>query len=207
MLFSLPYTSFANYSPRGQTETSRKSKGVCGAVKRGTIPLIDDMINHFTDPNCRIIVDAMNESVLVPVPRSSPIQHGTLWPSAVIANRLIGAGYGIEVKALIRRATAIQKSAYASQGSRPTVEEHMATLEVEADLLGPKKIMLIDDVITMGTTSMACALKLQEVYQSAEIMVFSIMRTQGFKDNIESLIDPSEGVVKYFSSGKVFRDP
>ena len=198
------YASFANFSPKGISDLSRKSKRICGAIKTGDKRPLTSMIKYLQEDD--VLLHFFDGSVLVPVPRSSVTTKGALWPSEIICQELVSNGIGVGVEPILKRNTAIRKSA-TSTGNRPTIHEHFETLEISAGLLSPQKITLVDDVITLGATSMACASRVREAFPDTEISIFAVMRTQGFKPNIEKLRDPSVGVIKYFPSGKIFREP
>lgn len=144
---------------------------------------------------------------LVPVPRSAPLAEGALWPSRVIAQVLVDHGYGGEVAPLIERISAVRKSSSSPAAERPLISEHRDSLVVRRDLISPEQITLVDDVLTMGRTTFACASLLQESFPDAEIRVFAMMRTQGLVPDIDALFDPSVGTVTGYASGKSFRDP
>jgi len=143
----------------------------------------------------------------MPIPKSSPKQANVLWPSRIICDKLIENGFGLEVIEGVNRINAIRKSAFASAKNRPSVAEHMATLACSLNLASNPKITLVDDVLTQGTTSVACAEVIRRTLPAADIRIFSVIRSQGFIPNIEKIVDPSCGTVKYFESGKVYRKP
>ena len=80
-------------------------------------------------------------------------------------------------------------------------------MQVNADMLAPDQITLVDDVLTKGSTTVACANLLQERFPGATIRIFAMMRTQGFVDDIEKIVDPSVGTIIGHASGRPFRDP
>ena len=47
---SYEYGTFANYSPRGTSELSKRSRGTCGAVKAGRVDIIASAVPHLRDP-------------------------------------------------------------------------------------------------------------------------------------------------------------
>lgn len=209
MLSEIPYGTFANYSPKGTSDLSKKSRSVCGAIKAGQENIIRSAFVHLRKPSAACLQPFINPDVtLVPVPRSAPLTEGALWPGRVIADLLVSGGFGREVLPCIQRLRAVPKSSSSAGNERASVQAHYESLGIKNQLLRPQKITLVDDVLTQGRTTYACAQHLHEAFPEAEIRIFSMIRTQGFIPDIEHLVDPSVGIVKYYpSSGKTFRDP
>lgn len=186
------------------------SQQLCYAFKNGKKGYIQRAIEHLKNDSSLDWTSFLNESItLVPVPRSSPLQEGALWPAKEIASCLLEEGLAKEVVTLIKRESAIRKSAIQSNAnSRPSVDDNYNSLSVSTELLMPTKITLVDDVLTLGRTGVACASKLSEAFPDAEIRFFSIVRTQSFVENIEKLIDVSIGNIHFNpNSGKTSREP
>lgn len=209
MLSSIPYGTFANYSPRGSAVVSQRSQKICGGIKAGNVGVIESALLRLKSPAAAPLLPFLNPDVtLVPVPRSAPLTAGALWPSEVIANMLKGAGLAGEVLPCIERITAVRKSSSSPASERPLVGVHYESLSVDGQLLRPEKITLVDDVLTMGRTMFACALRLHESFPDAEIRAFAMIRTQGMIDDIEKIVDPDTGTITYYeNSGKTWRDP
>lgn len=87
------------------------------------------------------------------------------------------------------------------------IHEHVESMQVHADMIKPDQITIVDDVLTMGRTMIACANLLHEAFPDAEIRAFAMIRTQGFVDNIEKIFDPSTGTITGYPSGKSHREP
>lgn len=203
-----PYATFANYSPRGASELSQRSRNVCGHIKAGKAELIRSAIPRLQSADAAVIAPFLNPRVtLVPVPRSAPLADGALWPAKVIADILAAAGLGASVLPCVHRLTAVRKSSSSPAKDRPSVTEHYESLGLTAQLIRPAQITLVDDVLTQGRTMVACALRLAEEFPDAEIRCFAMIRTQGFVENFEKIVDPSAGVIRYYDSGKTFREP
>lgn len=147
------------------------------------------------------------EVALVPVPRSAPLPDGALWPARVIADLLVEDGFGADVLPCLERVAAVPKSASSPASERPLWHQHYETLAVRADLLQPAQITLVDDVLTMGRTSYACAQRLHEAFPNAEIRVFAVIRTQGLILDVEAIVDPAVGTITGYPSGKTMREP
>ena len=67
-------------------------------------------------------------------------------------------------------------------------------------------IVLIDDVITKGRTTLAAALRLREAFPAATIRAFALVRTMGFVGDIERLFEPCEGSI-HWNGIDAYRDP
>jgi predicted amidophosphoribosyltransferase len=205
---SFTYGTAGNYSPRGTSALSQRSRVVCGHIKAGRIAQIRAVIERLSEGPARVLDDLLNQEVtLVPVPRSSPLVEGALWPPLVIATELAGAGYGKEVRPLLERVEAVAKSSISLPENRPLVGTHKESIRVKRDLVIPEKITLIDDVLTQGRTTLACAELLREAFPQTEVKIFAVLRTQGLQPDIEKLFDPAVGRITGFQSGKTYRDP
>jgi len=199
LLSEVPYATFANYSPRGTTELSKKSRRICSRIKVADRKLIDAMIREFQDEDCEHILKFLEDDrVLVPIPGSAPLKTAdSIWTPFIIAQRLVKDGFGREVQSILKRRTAVPKSAFAKQGERPTIQRHYDTMEVDAGLLAPEKVTLIDDVLTRGRTSYAAAWRIHDALPNTDIKIFSVIRTQGLIPEVLKIKDPSVGVVSF----------
>lgn len=191
-----PYATFANFSPRGTSELSQKSRNACYAFKRGDESYVDFLANNFvTNIPTYPFADFFGPNVtLVPMPRSSPVVTGGVWPAKIIADGLVAKGLAHEVDALVERAYAVPKSSTSAPGQRPTLNTHYQSFRVKNKLLMPPRITLIDDVLTKGCTAGAAAECLRLRYPNADIKIFAVMRTQSFID-ITAVQDPSVGTI------------
>jgi pyrimidine operon attenuation protein/uracil phosphoribosyltransferase len=75
-------------------------------------------------------------------------------------------------------------------------------LQVNPVLVTEPTIIVVDDILTLGRTSMASALKLQKVYPDKEIKIFCAVRTRGWK-NLDNIIDISKGRMHLAGNGGV----
>lgn len=65
------------------------------------------------------------------------------------------------------------------------------------EMLQSDQITLIDDVVTLGRTSYACAQKLHETCPDMKIKLFALMRTKGLTPDIDVFIEPSVNAITY----------
>ena len=205
---SYEYGTFANYSPRGSSDLAVKSRKACGAIKAGKVDVIASAVPHLQDAKADALRPFLGPDVtFVPVPRSAPLPEGALWPAKVICDVLHGQGFGAEVQTYLTRIRAVPKSSGAQKAAeRPLVPVHMQSIEAERPFFVPDKITIVDDVLTMGRTTFACAELLREVCPNTEIRIFAMIRTQGLQDDIEKIVDPAIGTITGFESGKTKRE-
>lgn len=205
---SYKYGTFANYSPRGNSDLSKQSRGTCGGIKAGRVDIIASAVPHLRASKSGNLHPFLGPDVtLVPVPRSAPLPEGALWPAKVICDVLHDHGFGQDVQTLLRRTKAIPRSSNSPAAERPLVPVHLDSIEAERPFFVPDKITLVDDVLTMGRTSFACAELLSAVCPGAEIRIFAMIRTQGLQDEIEKIVDPATGIIVGYPSGKTHRVP
>lgn len=202
----LTYGALANYHPRGNSDFAKQSQEICGRIKAGDAKVIVSTFACLKTPGNMLEDFLDSESTLVPVPRSAPLIGNALWPAKVIADLLIEQGYGKEVYPCLVRTTAITKSSlHYDSDSRPLVTEHYKSLGVSPDLRpAPTKITLIDDVMTMGRTTSACAQRLMEAFPEVQIKILTMVRTE--QKDLTELYGPFTGKITTYNSGKTWRD-
>jgi adenine/guanine phosphoribosyltransferase-like PRPP-binding protein len=66
--------------------------------------------------------------------------------------------------------------------------------------------VLIDDVVTKGRTLLAAATRVREALPGAEIRAFALLRTMGFIQGIDRLLDPCVGEIRW-RAGDAHRNP
>ena len=215
---SLDFGSFLIYSPRGTGETSVRSREIVGHVKNdgpGPFPperMIDFAVRRLTEelPGSPLASFLPPGATLVPVPRSAPIKDaGALWVPRRIADGLVSRGIGAAVQPLLIRTSAVRKSAWSSPGNRPTLEDHVASLNVAPTrpLNAPGEILLVDDVVTKGATLLAAATALSRAFPNARIRAFALIRTMGLIPEVDRILSPATGVISLLRDGSVDRRP
>lgn len=149
-------------------------------------------------------------TLLVPVPSSSKLKtpQSEKYATEVLCEALISHGLGKSTRRLLLRDTAIRKSSHCISSERPTVKEHYDTLTCDLQLpLGIDQILIVDDVVTRGSVSMACFKHLERNFPETDIKIFSFFKTETFEDCSDTFILLKEGVINFYSSGKTFVFP
>lgn len=142
--------------------------------------------------------------VLVPIPGSAPCARESA--SQRLALALLRQGLGFGVWPGLRRLHAVQKSATAVPGSRPTVSAHYESLVVDPRAAIPLHVVLIDDIVTKGRTLLAAAARLQEARPDIHIRAFALVRTMGLVSGVTRLLDPCVGEIQW-KWGDAYRTP
>jgi len=114
--------------------------------------------------------------MLVPVPGASLTRPNTVWPSLRVCEELVRQGLGQDILTVVSRSTAVPKSA--GSAIRPPLDQHLNSLTVQARLNPPSRLLLVDDVVTSGTTMMACAIKLAQAFPGVPVSGFALARVQ-----------------------------
>lgn len=207
LLSEVRFASFLVYSPRGSSNICIRSRRIRDRVK-------NDHPGHLAQLALRIAQDgnpcapAIGPGVLlVPAPRSAPLVSGALWPAYRIAEELVAAGLGDRVLPLIAREHAVQKSAFAQPGSRPTAGQHLESFGFDVRLPGARRIAVVDDFITKGATLLAAASLTKQHYPTADVWAFALIRTMGLQPEIERIVDPAIGSIVLSVNGGTERQP
>jgi len=150
----------------------------------------------------------LNEAVLVPAPRSAPLVRGAVWPAARIAEAMIARGFGHTVVRLLERIAAVTTSHTVVGRERPWPDTHRNSLAVErelpVDFAG--RLIVVDDVLTRGSTLLGCAQALKAAYPDAEVGGFAAFRT--LKEGHAMPPDPKVPAVgEIWQDGPMHREP
>ena len=148
------------------------------------------------------------DTVLIPVPRSIIIKNDTLWVPKEIANNLSKKGLGIMIP-LLTRSIPVNISSKSVPNDRPKPLDHFNSLTLSKGLeskiddivKNQSEIVLVDDVITRGSTLMGCYWKIMEILETHQyfpkISGFCAMRTISNSLDFKKSIEPHEGKIIY----------
>ena len=206
---SLPFASCYVYVPRGQGLVSEGARLLCQRVKSSDsrwLPRYAGQVVELCTRERRFERLFARDAWLVPVPGCTPTP-----PQSTAAYQLAMAlhtlGLAHEVWPGIVRRVAVTRSATAVAGERPSVRQHYDSFSLPtAPRPAPRRIVLVDDVITKGRTLLAAAARLRDELPHADIRAFAMVRTLGFLSRANRPLEPCEGFV-YWAGGDARREP
>lgn len=139
---------------------------------------------------------------LVPVPRSAPRRTpDTLWPGLSLATALFEHALGRDVQKLLVRTQAVPDAHGSAGGERPTVSTLSGSLRWRGDLgSNLERILLVDDVVTRGTTFLSARDVIQDIQPELEVEGFAAIRTVSF-EVVERPLDPVRGTITLTANG------
>lgn len=211
LLSDVAFGAFLQYSPRGPGEVSVRSRKWCYAVKNdepGQVRRALERMSQCRQAREAGLLDLLGPDVaLVSAPRSASLQNGTLWPALRICEELAMLGLGAEVVPCVRRVTAVQKSAFAQTGERPTPEVHLRSMAIDAGIPARRRILVVDDVVTKGATLLAASSLVKAGSPQTEVFAFGLVRTMGLVPEVESVIAPCVGTIRLGTDGDANRAP
>ena len=149
-----------------------------------------------------------DDRTLVPVPPSSPPRTGdTLWPGLDIAEELLAEGLARDARKLLVRCRSVPRAHEQLAARRPTFDQLVDSLEWRGDLgTNLQRIVLVDDVVTRGTTFLSAQAVIHKSHPWLEVVGFAAVRTMSFEVVTEPLA-PVAGSVTLAQSGWGSRDP
>lgn len=199
LLSELELGTYLRYSPDGTSKVSKRSRDWRSAIKAAKPDWIglalDRLKESLEETGLGRILGP--DVTLVPAPRSAPLSEpSALWPGRAICEALVERGLGKEVLECLQRTESVPKSAYAEKGGRPTAERHLETMRVERGLFAPKRLTVVDDIVTIGRTMLAVASHLRAAFPDADVRAFALIHTYGQAREIERIDAPYVGALK-----------
>jgi hypothetical protein len=208
MIEPVAFASCYVYSPAGDSAICARSRLLRALLKAGDARFMIKYalrVHRQMEPPAELAGFFRSGDVLVPVPRCTPKVGGT-WVAAELARALVQAGVGSATWPGLRRICAVRKSATSAKGRRPSVARHYDSFRLEPLNVFPASVVIIDDVIARGRTLLAAAARLREALPDAHIRSFALLRTAGLISDIESLLEPCRGEIRWMD-GDAHRTP
>jgi len=207
----MEYASIYQLNSYEHSEEAAKSRRVRDMIKAGRNfnGLMNSLQKKIQDSNHDFLRKYLNpNTIVVPVPSSNIYSEGNLWVPLEICKSLVGVGLAGEVVPCIKRIKKIRSSSSCKNADeRPNVSEHLDTLKVSNLILGGADVILVDDILTLGRTSMACSIKLKEAFPGISVKLLALMRTRNIEGFVRSSY-PEEGHITINeSTGKTSISP
>ena len=137
-----------------------------------------------------------NDITIVPCPNSSEYDEKRVDVTECICNALIQNNLGDRISKILKRIKFLPKAANSrDQKDRPDVKEQLESLEVIKILQEPKKILLVDDVITTGSALFTAVNKIQKKYPNSKIYAFAVVKAINSLPEFKNFIDPHTGYI------------
>jgi predicted amidophosphoribosyltransferase len=195
------------YSTKGVSDVSKKSRELRDSIKGNDVRLFQQIAQHVKQlaEEGQFPEFFGPEVTLVPVPGHAPLAPGAVSTAERIAQALATCGLGV-VSPMLKRAAKVTKSAWVRGADRPRAQQHFETMTMERSLVKPRRLVLIDDVVTRGATFLGAAERIQSEIPDAEIRAFALARaiTDG---EIEAIRAPTVGAIELDGLGESWRRP
>ena len=183
----LSCSSWLIYATRSESENARRIRALIVDIKEDRIdpktrrPLSAVAIERAAQLGGSVASAPFEgDPMLVPVPGSGLTKPNTVWSARRLCEELVRQGLGADVLDIVRRTTAVEKSA--GNRRRPTLDQHCDSFTVRPRLAPPARLVLVDDVVTTGTTLMACARQLAAALPGVPVSAFALARVQSTGD-------------------------
>ncbi len=200
--------SWMVYSTRGRSAASMCARYVIVRLKRGRVEpksgrsWADLLIAQFARQAPAMLRQLFASPVtLVPVPAcgARAVEPSGVWPALELCRELCRRGLGDEVQAVLQRVEGVANSALVPR-HRPSVDQHYQSLGITSLVREPRRLLLVDDVVTRGATLMAAAQRLAVAYPATHVEAFALARVQGAGD-VEQAIQPCLEHIKLTRTG------
>lgn len=210
MLETLTCGSWLVYATRAEHPNAVRIRDIVIAIKRDQIefekrrPYVELVVERMASELGPELTEFFgNGAVLVPVPGAGLTRPKTVWPALSICNALLRSRLGSSLATILYRAHAVTKSA--GSQSRPSLDEHYESLVVQGTLERPKRLLVVDDVVTTGTTLMAGARRLNDAFPKASIAAFALARVHSSGESPDLFGPEIERIV--LSGSRCRREP
>lgn len=220
---SLEFGSFLSYASHRVSEDQEKlrqmqrSKNYTDALKQDMMLSLGERTVSTAEYLSEVLkrdlphlpfADFFSDDVaLIPLPGHAPVTEDGLWVPYRLAKAMCKNGMGYSAVPCLTRDKAVSKSSRSKPEERPSVLDHFQSLRVNATIADFESVVLVDDVITRGSTLMGAANRLREVFPDVNIRAFTVFRTISDANEFTEFVEPVKGKVTLYQSGKTHREP
>ena len=212
--FNISYAAPYRYDTIRETDLSKKIFSVLLSIKEDRVPWISSLIQRMIERKLHEDIFSSffgANVVLVPVPgHGVTVNEKTFtWPSRSICSELQKNKLAGSYVELVKRVQTVNKSATSKSYERPSPNIHYDSIEIQEPRLVAipgDTILLVDDVITRGSTILGVARRIREALPNHKIMAFGLVLPAADK-NIKSLNHPQVGIVRVDTEGRPIREP
>ena len=202
----IEFGSLLSYSVRGTSQKDEGSKTAMRKLKQDNVMNLRILMSEYVaqDLKKRIkelpFADFFNSNtIFVPIPKSSLPIPKMLWVPERITTALVNNGLGRSSESCLERVTAVARSSGQRVGSkRASPSEHYESMSVRKLLFEPKEIVVVDDVVTRGSTFLGGVNRLAEAFPNAKIRAFAAMRSIYDPMNFTNIRDPRKGKITMY---------
>ena len=209
---TVEFSSLLTYSPRGNLTEHFRSRTVMRNLKNDEVlqsgVLMSENIARAIKRGLKNypFKDYFSQNtILIPVPKSSLLKKDMLWVPQRITSALANIDLGRNEECLYRDIP-LPKSSTSLASNRPKAFQHYDSMKVRKLLFDPKEILLVDDVITRGATVLGAVNKIADAFPNARIRAFVVMRTISNPEEFSEIVQPCVGTIM-LSGENTIRNP
>jgi phosphoribosylpyrophosphate synthetase len=177
----LTVASLLIYPPRGRSGSDKARGFIRYDIKQSRDQAIERTIKRLCDILPGSVLDQFFAipRVLVPIPGHAPLRDGALWVPHDICHAMVAAGLAQTVVPCLKRHRLVaRQSTRSSSEERLTPSQHVESMALEGTLTLGGKIMIVDDVVTRGSTLIAAASLLLAQNPRLDITAFALARVE-----------------------------
>lgn len=226
MLSELAFGALLAYSPNGapRDEPGRSSRSYVAALKNDSVyrgePAVELAVRRLREERPASLLSMFGERVvLVPAPRSAPFPsrdldvplRGTtqdfLWVPRRICEALVERGLAATWQPLLVRRQRVPRSSAVQAADRPLPQMHFDSLSLADQLPHGSRLVIVDDIVTRGSTLLACASRLQHAFPDVQVEGFALVRSISNPQEFKEILEPVRGTIRLREKGDTIRRP